>query len=40
MIAQVVQKPAMGGAVGDDVVLEVERDGARRTVRFAREVAR
>ncbi len=28
------------GAVGDDVVLEVDRDGARRTVRYAREVSR
>jgi C-terminal processing protease CtpA/Prc len=25
------------GAAGDDVVLEVERDGMRRTVRYARE---
>ena len=30
----------LGGAVGDDVVLEVERDGVRRTLRFAREAQR
>lgn len=30
----------LSGAVGDDVVLEVERDGVRRTLRFAREAQR
>lgn len=30
----------MAGSPGDDVTLEVERDGARRTVRFMREGAR
>jgi hypothetical protein len=29
----------LAGAVGDDVVIEVERDGVRRTLRWAREAA-